>query len=661
MAQVTSYNFDHTDERNAARLHALIEHNMLQVCEEVSVNTGGTWVNLQCKRKNCDRTFSASVNKKDGYSSVIAHVTLHPWKAGVVLDLGIEQLHQQKVAELVSSPRKRCKHWAQDEEGKLISPPSGKSSKPVVRTSSTGVVIERSDSKVVSTRAEYAASLVVTIASLRLPIRIVEDAQWRHTQAQGGCPYVFNKKEIGDAMHEQANAVRAFLATELTRPRRYVSLAVDSVTNVRQDKVYTFVIVCKGRAHYWCSENIGTAPDTGDAAAALISKVINELRGKNIRVASLVTDSASNMVAGRKKVAIACNVLPVSCGAHLIHNCAMKIIDSKHVVSFIDAFNHIISRWGADKATRESFRRGKTRRLVRHNDTRWSSHFYAYKRLVDDRDKIVAADPSFATYPTSEQWAQLAELLDVLVVFDTHNKVVQSDKSTMVDAYDAIVAITDLMHKAHSSSKLINPSIWVEVWHYWNKRITEADCKQLWLVAAFLARIENRHFPWNIRDIYKWFNDNSINVLKSIGFPCTPDTVNRVISQLKEFEISSDHWELMPLEDFQGRIVDYRHYWLRRMSIDGCQELAHIAYTVVTITPSEASVERSFSSLKLQWTARRNCLATERINDLMMIKSNHSVCVEKRVLQHEEEDNQTAEDALAYGAQQSREEKDDDE
>ena len=55
------------------------------------------------------------------------------------------------------------------------------------------------------------------------------------------------------------------------------------------------------------------------------------------------------------------------------------------------------------------------------------------------------------------------------------------------------------------------------------------------------------------------------------------------------------------------------------------------------MTPSEASVERMFSTLKYTWTARRNRSRVTTINNLLMIKRNAELC-ESGGLSYDEEE-----------------------
>ena len=383
--------FDHTDERNAVRLTALVAHRKVQVCQVEKVNNTVKGVGLQCLRDGCMRQFDACKNKKDAYLSVLGHVGMHNWNAGAIMDEAVRALHEDKDRLVKASPSKRSKQWHQTGEGQLISPPKGKSSKRPSRTNSTTSLPERSYTNTCSDRIKIVTQLAITIAALNLPLSIVDRSTWRQFMEIIGCPFNLTRADVCEAMQEVETSVMQSVVVRLVAPDVYASLAVDAVTNINHDKIYSFILICRGRAHYRHSENIGSAPDTAEAAAAMITNVVNKLRVHGVRVTSLVTDNASNMTSARKYVANSCHILPVSCGAHLIHNCAMYLIDNKQINVLIAAFNHIIHKYTTDKSVRQSFANTGTRRLKRTNDTRWSSHLFAYQRLVDERSKIADA------------------------------------------------------------------------------------------------------------------------------------------------------------------------------------------------------------------------------------------------------------------------------
>lgn len=62
------------------------------------------------------------------------------------------------------------------------------------------------------------------------------------------------------------------------------------------------------------------------------------------------------------------------------------------------------------------------------------------------------------------------------------------------------------------------------------------------------------------------------------------------------------------------------NYYQRRSHHPECSPLAQLAVILLSVVPSEASVERTFSWLKMQWTARRNRLDVSTVNNLLRLQ-----------------------------------------
>ena len=92
-------------------------------------------------------------------------------------------------------------------------------------------------------------------------------------------------------------------------------------------------------------------------------------------------------------------------------------------------------------------------------------------------------------------------------------------------------------------------------------------------------------------------------------------------------ETEADKWVLTLAERssvHKRRLVNPLQYYTRRLEHDETHLLATVAVTLLSIVPSEAAVERTFSALKMQWTPRRNQLQVETVEDLLQLQLNSS-------------------------------------
>lgn len=93
----------------------------------------------------------------------------------------------------------------------------------------------------------------------------------------------------------------------------------------------------------------------------------------------------------------------------------------------------------------------------------------------------------------------------------------------------------------------------------------------------------------------------------------------RVSADMRPFDIRRAITSFM-VEDHQipeGTILDF---WI--INKDKYPELYILAETILTITPTQAVVERSFSALSYVFNSRRNSLSEQMIDDILLISLN---------------------------------------
>lgn len=80
------------------------------------------------------------------------------------------------------------------------------------------------------------------------------------------------------------------------------------------------------------------------------------------------------------------------------------------------------------------------------------------------------------------------------------------------------------------------------------------------------------------------------------------------------------------------------NYWLNRLDEETTADLARAALAILAVNPSEASVERTFSSQKFIHTKLRNRMSDDLIYHQMMIKCNYSTMRGGRRTQRKQQD-----------------------
>lgn len=99
----------------------------------------------------------------------------------------------------------------------------------------------------------------------------------------------------------------------------------------------------------------------------------------------------------------------------------------------------------------------------------------------------------------------------------------------------------------------------------------------------------------------------------------------RYINQWNAYQRYQPPYDVTPQEQHlykENNVDAAMTYWMRRYHRTTHDELSVIAMAILSVNPSEASVERSFSQQKFIHTPLRNRLHKETVEALMFIKVN---------------------------------------
>lgn len=656
MSSISSREADHIDQRyiDVVSLDSRINAVLNQLASSDFITSIGTVAvppnnkihhDIRCCRETCMKRFTAASNSKDAYHSVISHVVLHCWDAGKYVSAAVRQYVVNNM--LNGLPDDSQTSAADDVEQFLetfISPDRGTKRRrsptggSPIRSGSIGGNATTDNSQSTDVAMVMACEKIDTykllarmIAAQHLPITVFDGPVARQFLQAGGFKYQYSREEVTVAVNNTGAKVRQETIDMLKRENMYVTMAVDSVTNTNHHKIYNTMLLCNGVAYYWTSDNIQHDRDTTDTIATLIGNHIETLRQHNIRIIALVTDSASNILAAKKKIADKYNIIPISCAAHLLHNSAMEIIKSSMMAQVFDAFNAFIKAYHDVKDVRRPVSQQCRLTILRAITTRWSSHYTAYKRIIGVHMQLQQIDNVAVqqVLPQPNQVFAMSDILKLLELYQKHTNVVQSDSATLLDMYDAVITIKNTLKMNYERSDNLHPLLrnaeyWRTQHEYLINRFNNLDSVSVTWFAAFITGSTERDLSPTEASIRQWLLNNAMHILTNIQIGDTNSTLAQVILQFEAFCQKAGRWRMLASE-YSGRGTRLRNpaaYFRDRRPYSDSALFAEICIAVLSIIPSEASVERMFSSMKQTWSARRNRLSMKTINNLLMIRQN---------------------------------------
>ena len=225
-------------------------------------------------------------------------------------------------------------------------------------------------------------------------------------------------------------------------------------------------------------------------------------------------------------------------------------------------------------------------------------------------------------------------LNNVLAVYHEHNQQVQADNATLADKYKAVVAVARLLRDAEHGQlfdncpAMQNKEYWLDQCQYLTRRWNGLDCNLLICVAAHMSKLEDKLLKFKHNQIKGWIKKHCIHVLTNAGETVTDSDRSLVLSQFDAACNNESQWnpETVEIDEQTGILTNARAYYMDRMNDDSTRLYSTLCLIVLSITPSEASVERAFSRLKQHWSPKRNRCGTNTINNLLQIQYNHKSC-----------------------------------
>jgi hypothetical protein len=467
-------------------------------------------------------------------------------------------------------------------------------------------------------------ALAVAFADNSIAYAVVETASFRNLLSTLGWRGSFPSREsLRAAVLDRGQAVRTNIAALLKNA--VVTLAADGWTNVRQQKVTNVVLMVHGKAYYWCSI-INNAENTAVWLAQQLLPLIHSLiNDHTARVLGFVVDNESVNKATHRILARSLPFLiHVPCAAHTIQLIVRSCLVLPELAPIVAQLCSLIQFFNA-KENRIALRRiqeareVKTLAVLKTCDTRWHALLMAAERMLKiqkevktcyDEETLPAVGASF--------FEQLPVLISFLQPFMHATDAVQRDSATLYTVWQQFSKLRVHAEQYPWALPAINTR--------WEHRI-HVDAVTAVALLSFAQFPASAQF--NRRNAQSFIVTMGSSYIRQYHLAPHPDeteeeSADALLLQIAEFNGRSGLFSCLESEiaavKRRAGVEEWQPLNVWRL-YPGVQ-LAEVAIALLSITASEAAVERSFSAQALVHAKRRNCLHNDAVEAEMMVKFN---------------------------------------
>lgn len=425
-----------------------------------------------------------------------------------------------------------------------------------------------------------------------------------------------------------------------------ITLAVDGWTNVRHDKITNVLPLCASNAFYWTSIVNSLDASTAEWLLTPMKQTINDLIVKHqLLIVAIVLDNESVNLCLYDKLKLHFPFLiHVPCAAHTLQLAVHKIIALDVFSSVITTMNNILTAFKISKDKRLQLKRlqqmrenSKTYSLIKPCDTRWSSSLHAATRMFKLKPHI-----SFImTSITVEFWTGLECLIECLQPFQKATDILQRDKATVFDVYLQFECLLSYLNDIKPSHILFSSKTKALeiVRKYWRKHV-KLDLILSVAMLSFDTTYAQNFSADEITSAQDWLISFGVSYLRYYGLvEEESDAALQVNLTLlfASFVGRSGVFSSMQskIDMFKGKVLeenakksspeqyayfDAKEVW--HLFKNTASQLYDVAIALLSIVPSEAAVERSFSMQGLIHSKLKNRMKDRRVERELFIKFN---------------------------------------
>lgn len=432
-----------------------------------------------------------------------------------------------------------------------------------------------------------------------------------------------SKKKLRELILLDGDKLKNNIICNLKFSRQPITLAIDGWTNVRSNKVINLMLIVNGNIYYYDSIENKDNGNNKEYLLTLFVEKINDLLNKGLNLIAVTTDNEILMKSVcNELVKIFPILINIPCSAHLIQLCLKNICNSEKFKDTVDNIINLLNKFKDKKQNRIKLYNLQIidniiepKKIIYPTMIRWSSIITSIERILKLKKYIIEIITLNETF-----WDQLDLLYKSIKEIKIYTNIIQNDDSSLYTVYECF----DNLIKFYSSNDNLNIELVDIIKKYWTKYI---DKKLINTIKLFC--FENLIKPE--KEMIQFISDWGSLYLEKYNL--TEEIDNKkikkiIISQLtrllaKQKEFSKLEGIIAEIKSEENNInLPYISKLVWGKLMVECYELSKIAIAILSICPTEASVERSFSILSNIHTLERNNLHEDLIDAELSIKIN---------------------------------------
>lgn len=473
-------------------------------------------------------------------------------------------------------------------------------------------------------------AFAISFAKNSLPHTLIEDTYFRKSIDLLTSDFNITKSKLRDSIISEGERINNDTLNMLSSNGHPVTIALDSWTNIRSNKVTNILLICSGIAYYYTSIENDESRNTSEWMISKLTEKINLLVSMKIKIIAITTDNENLMKSVRRKLADIYPILIViPCSAHIIQLCLKKICDTEKIKTIIDKTKNIIDSIESNKVNelkllklQEEDGIKEPLKLIMPIEIRWTS-------LIDSIDRLLLLKSYIKKtlkYTKNKYWDELNDLSVFISPFKIMIEQIQKDNASLYSVYTNFRKILDF-YNSDTIPNVFKDYIVEIIQIFKNKWDDHMNSDLIEAIKLFNLEQNFRFNKSTISFIITWGvnylitydiikDNNEIETLKDkLSYQ-----LDEFIARQNEFVfINSNYNEIIKKMNGQ-KYYDIKILW--HQYLPSHYELSKVVIAILSVTPSESSVERSFSIQSDVHSKERNKLSKEVIEAEMNIKIN---------------------------------------
>jgi len=472
-------------------------------------------------------------------------------------------------------------------------------------------------------------SFAIAFSKNSLPYSLFEDKYFINALLLINKNIKLSKSKLKDTIISEGEIVKNTTINMLSINRQPVTLALDGWTNVRNNKVINILLICSGVAYYFASIENQNNHTNSEWLVNIIEEKLNFLINKGLNIIAITTDNENLMKSVKNKLNKKFPVLIIiPCSAHILNLCLKKICTIDRIKELIndtvDVINSIKNNISLKIKLIELQKKDNIKeplKLIRPVETRWTSLIISIERILKLQKYIEIIVEKDGKY-----WSELNSFYDFIKLFNSSINSIQRDDATLYSFWKNFENIINFYKSQtnHAIFQNIAENIITCITDKWNDHI---NINIIEAVRLFSLEKNFKYSKKTVEFINEW-GSNYLYEYKIVDEKKIDDIKKELHLQFSEFIsrnnefkfINSENDKLENTYKQQNKTYNTKLIWAQFLHL--YYELSNIAMALLSICPSEACVERSFSIQSYVHSLERNRLSNDMINAEMNIKMN---------------------------------------